>query len=86
VRVKLGLQNQALFDEARVRSALSEAFWIAAIYRDVDRPARDRIAGMTVEGRTTLELLDDYFSEKQIPEAERARLREYANRLVSVEP
>ncbi|MBM2809308.1 MAG: nuclease SbcCD, subunit [Chloroflexi bacterium] len=85
VRVKMSLQNQALFDESRVRAALSDAFWIAGINREVDRPIRDRIAGMTVEGRTSLELLDDYFAEKQIPETDRVRLREYATRLASAE-
>jgi hypothetical protein len=30
-----------------------------------------------------LELLDDYFAEKQVPADERERLREYAVRLVN---
>jgi exonuclease SbcD len=83
LRVRLTPQNQALFDESRVRAALTEAFWIAEIYRDVDRPVRSRFAGISVEGKEPLELLDGYFAEKQVPEDERARLREYANRLLT---
>ena len=80
--VRLTPQNQALFDENRVRAALADAFWIAEIYRDVDRPVRARLAGISVEGKEPLELLDGYFTEKQVPADERARLREYAHRLL----
>src|SRR5207253_3138464 len=83
VRVHLTPQNQALFDENRVRAALGDAFWIAEIYRDVDRPVRSRLAGISVEGKEPLELLDGYFTEKQVPEDERARLRDYAAHLLS---
>ena len=82
LRVRLTPQNQALFDENRVRAALNEAFWIAEIYRDVDRPVRSRLAGISVEGKEPLELLDAYFGEKQVPADERIRLREYAQRLL----
>ena len=82
VRVRLTPQNQALFDESRVRAALADAFWIAEIYRDVDRPVRSRLAGISVEGKEPLELLDGYFAEKQVPSDERVRLRDYARGLL----
>jgi DNA repair protein SbcD/Mre11 len=85
VRVQVSPQNQALFDEGRIRAALEGAFWIHQVVREVDRPARTRIAGLSVEGKTPLELLDDYFTEKQIPQDERIRLRSYAERLVEQE-
>jgi DNA repair protein SbcD/Mre11 len=83
VRVRLTPQNQALFDENQVRAALADAFWIAEIYRDVDRPVRSRLAGVSVEGKEPLELLDGYFAEKQVPAEERQRLHEYAHRLLN---
>ncbi len=82
LRVHLTPQNQALFDETRVRAALTDAFWIAEIYRDIDRPIRSRLAGISVEGKEPLELLDGYFAEKRVPADERARLRTYADRLL----
>ncbi len=82
VRARVSPQNQALFDETRIRRALADAFWIAEIRRDVDRPSRARFAGTSVEGKGPLELLDDYFAQKQIPADERIRLREYAQQLV----
>jgi exonuclease SbcD len=85
VRVQVSPQNQALFDESRIRAALEEAFWVTQVLREVDRPARSRIAGLTVEGKTPMMLLDDYFSEKQMPDDERTRLRQYAERLVQRE-
>jgi exonuclease SbcD len=82
VRARVSPQNQALFDETRIRRALGDAFWIAEIRRDVDRPTRARLAGMTVEGKGPLELLDDYFIQKQLPADQRERLRSYAVRLL----
>jgi exonuclease SbcD len=82
VMARVSPQNQALFDETRIRRALADAFWVQEIRREVDRPARARLAGMTVEGKTPLELLDDYFVQKQVPADERERLRGYAVRLL----
>lgn len=82
VRVRVSPQNAALFDEARTRRALADAFWVAEIRREVDRPARARLAGTTVEGKGPLELLEDYFVQKEIPADERERLRPYAVRLL----
>jgi exonuclease SbcD len=83
VRVQMSLQNQALFDLARIREALKDAFFVWEVYRNVDRPLRQRFAGVSVEEKQPLELLDDYFSERQVPSDERVRLRAYAERLVS---
>jgi hypothetical protein len=83
VRVKLSPQNEALFDEGRVRAALTGAFWVAEIYRNVERPQRTNVAGTSVEGKTPMQLLDDYFAAKQIPQDERERLRTYASRLMN---
>jgi DNA repair protein SbcD/Mre11 len=83
VRVKLSPQNEALFDESRVRTALAGAFWVSEIYRNVDRPQRTNVAGTSVEGKTPMQLLDDYFGAKQIPQDERERLRAYAARLMN---
>ena len=55
---------------------------MSEIYRGVDRPARVRVAGMTVEGKGPLELLDDYLSQKSVPQDTRERLRVYAARLL----
>jgi exonuclease SbcD len=82
VIARVSPQNQALFDEIRIRRALADAFWVQEIRREVDHPARARLAGMTVEGKTPLELLEDYFVQKQVPTDERARLRNYAVRLL----
>ncbi len=83
VRVRLSAHNEALLDESRIRVALTGAFWVAEVYRNVDRPERPNIAGRSVEGKSPMELLDDYFSAKQTPADERERLRAYAARLMS---
>jgi exonuclease SbcD len=83
VRVEMSLQNQATFDETRVRNALTDAFWVWEIYRNVERPARMRYAGVSVEEKSPLELLDDYFADRQVPDDERQRLRVYAERLMA---
>ncbi|MPZ15277.1 MAG: exonuclease subunit SbcD [Chloroflexi bacterium] len=78
VRVRVSDENRALFDEARVRQALADGFWIAEVRADVDRPARRRLAGIEVERKSPMELLEDYFTEREVPADERARLRQYA--------
>jgi exonuclease SbcD len=83
LRVEMSLQNQATFDETRVRNALADAFWVWEIYRNVERPARMRYAGVSVEEKSPLELLDDYFADRQVPDDERQRLRVYAERLMA---
>lgn len=85
VRIQLTPQNQALFDEPRIRAALADAFWVSEVYREVDRPLRARLAGASVEGKGPLQLLEDYFAAKQVPRDERQRLRTYAARLLSAE-
>jgi DNA repair protein SbcD/Mre11 len=82
VRVQVSPQNMALFNESRIREALEPAFWVAQVSREVQRTTRTRIAGLAVHEKGPLALLEDYFTEKELPPDERERLRSYAIRLV----
>jgi exonuclease SbcD len=83
VRARLSPQTEVLFDESRVRAALVGAFWVAEVSRNVERPERPKLAGRSVEGKSPMELLDDYFSARNTPEDERARLKKYASELMN---
>ena len=81
--VRIRPEQAPVLDEARVRRALAEAFFVAAIQRDVesDALARTRFTGDFVEQATPLEMLERYMVSKEIPE-DRARVMiDYARRI-----
>ena len=72
-------ESEARFNEATVREALRRAgvFYIAAIRREVEQPARARL-GTSPEGLTHEELLERYFISKEIPAPRRETLMDKA--------
>lgn len=83
VLVQLTEENLALFNEAEVRRALQEAdcFSVAAIYKDIEQPARMRLGG-SPEGLTPLELLERYLLSKEVSAERRERLLQTAEALI----
>lgn len=81
VRVLLQLtpESEARFNEAAIRDALrrASAFYVAAIRKEVEQPARARL-GASPEGLTHLELLERYLMSREIPLDRRAELLEAA--------
>lgn len=67
-------EKEPLLRDNEVRRALSSAFHVAAIVKEVERPARLRLGqDALVAELTPLEILERYFEVKQTP-PERARL------------
>ncbi len=81
VRVVLQLtpETQAKLNEQAVRSTLHAAgvFYIAAVKKDVDEPARMRL-GASPEGLTHAELLERYLKAKGVSAARREQLLQAA--------
>ena len=83
VRVTMPQEVEAQLRESEVRSALSEAHFVAPIVRDVTRERRTRLGTTTVEGLSPQEALRLYLETTKVP-AERARtLMEMAEQLIS---
>jgi DNA repair protein SbcD/Mre11 len=83
LRLKFSPESEAKFNEAAVREALRRAgaFYIAAIGKDIEQPARIRL-GKSPEGLTHMELLERFLVSKEIPQQRRAELLETALQII----
>jgi len=75
-------ETEAKFNENAVRDALrqGEAFYVAAVGKDVEQPARMRL-GTSPEGLTPTELLERYLQTKSVGTARREQLVSAAERI-----
>jgi DNA repair protein SbcD/Mre11 len=88
VRIHLALRpaQDALLRDADIRSALAGAHHVAAIVRDVEQPARRRLAiDHEPEQLTPIEALRLYLDQKGTAESERSILLQHAERLLERE-
>jgi hypothetical protein len=65
-----------------LKLALKDAYDVSAIQRDVVRPKRDRLGGVSVEALTPLQVLDRYFDTRKVDEARKKLLLEQAEELM----
>ena len=73
VIVKLRQEQEALLVEREITRALEDAYFVAALQRDVERTERQRLGAVSVEALTPAQLLERYLEVKEVPE-ERAKL------------
>ena len=73
VRLVLRLREdqETLLQEREIMRALQAAYYVAGLNKDIERPERQRLGGVSVETLSPQELLTRYFEVKGIP-AERA--------------
>lgn len=69
--------------EDDIRRALTDAYYIAAIVREVERTSRSRLGALTIEEMTPLDVLQAYLTVKNVPETRAQALLERARRLLS---
>lgn len=86
VLLKLSPESEARLNEPAVREALKRAgaFFVAAIRKEVEQPARARL-GANPEGLTPEELLERYLISQQTPPERRAELLEAAEPILNGE-
>jgi hypothetical protein len=65
-----------------IKLALKDAYDVSAIQRDVVRPKRDRLGGVSVEALTPLQVLDRYFDTRSVDETRKKLLLEQADELM----
>lgn len=65
-----------------IKLALKDAYDVSAIQRDVVRPPRGRLGGVSVEALTPLQVLDRYFDTRSVDEARKKLLLEQAEELM----
>lgn len=73
VRMVLRLREdqETLLQEREIMRALQSAYFVAGVNKDIERPERQRLGGVSVETLSPQELLARYFEVKGVP-AERA--------------
>ncbi|MGB9300458.1 MAG: exonuclease SbcCD subunit D [Anaerolineae bacterium] len=79
--VRTSAEKEPLLNEAEVFAALSSAFHVAALIKDVERPVRLRIGERNYEEMTTREILETYLKVKQVPRQRAQVLLRYAEQL-----
>ncbi len=83
VRIRLTAEQDAMIQERKIRAALSGAFTIAGIIKEIEWGVRSRLGAISVESMTPLELLDRYFDTRDVPEKEKQALLQDAQRVIS---
>jgi exonuclease SbcD len=79
--VRTSAEKEPLLNEAEVFGALSSAFHVAALIKDVERPVRLRIGERNYEEMTPREILETYLKVKQVPRQRAQVLLHYAEQL-----
>ncbi len=82
LQIVLDEAQEARLVDRDVKLALKDAYDVAAIQRDVQRQARDRLGGVSVEALTPVQMLDRYLDTRKVEEARKKLLLQYAEDLI----
>jgi exonuclease SbcD len=80
--IKVSASKEGLLQEGEIRRALKDAYFIAAIKKEVEREHRTRLESHFAESMTPLEALGLYFESKRTPKGRARVLLEYGERLI----
>jgi len=83
LRLRLRAEQDALIKDRKIKAALTNAFTIAGIIREIDWGVRSRLGAISVESMTPLELLERYLEISAVPEGEKQALMEDAKTIIS---
>lgn len=78
VVIKATEAQEMLLDEKPMRQALRRANYVASIVRDIDRPQRHRLGGISAEELTPKEALERYFDSRSTPPERKEQLLRHA--------
>jgi len=78
VIVQLQADQEGLIRDTDVRAALKEAYFVAGVSKEIERPYRQRLGGESPEGLTPAELLARYLESKDTPPERIEVLLDYA--------
>lgn len=82
LQIRVPPAKEALVQESEIRKALKEAYFIAAVNKEVEREHRSRLGSHGAEEITPLEALKLYLESKRVPAERRRLLLEYGERLI----
>lgn len=84
--LRLRSEQEPLLQERQLRAALQDAYYVAAIEKQVERLERTRLGNANVESLTPLQLLELYFEAKGVKQDRMARLLQAAKALMQEDP
>jgi exonuclease SbcD len=82
VIVKLRQEQEPQLLEREIKRALEDAYFVAALQRDIERADRQRLGGVSVESLTPLQLLERYLQVKGVPPERMKTLLRHAETLM----
>jgi exonuclease SbcD len=82
LQIKLSAAKESLLQENEIRKSLGEAYFIAAINKEVDREHRSRLESYSAEGLTPMQALKLYLESKKTPKDRTKVLIEYGEKLM----
>jgi exonuclease SbcD len=82
VVVKLRQEQESLLLEREIKQALENAYFVAALQKEVERSNRQRLGGVSVEALTPVELLGQYLEIKETPKARASLLLQHGETLI----
>ena len=82
LQIKVSAEKEALLQENEIKKALKEAYFIAAINKEVEREHRSRLGNYPAEGLTPLQALRLYLESKKTSKDRAQVLIEYGERLI----
>ena len=82
LQIKVSAAKEGLIQESEIRKALKEAYFVAAINKEVDREHRSRLSIYPAEGLTPLQALKLYLESKKTSKDRTQVLLEYGERLI----
>ena len=82
VQVRIPVEKEELVQESEIRRALKEAYFIAAITKDVEQEHRSRLGTYSAEALTPLDALKLYLDNKNTPKARVKLLLEYGEKMI----
>jgi exonuclease SbcD len=80
--VRLTAEQEPLLRDNEIFRALADAFHVAAVVKDVERPVRLRIGGRNYEEMTALQILETYLNTKELPRDRAEALLKHAQELL----
>jgi exonuclease SbcD len=82
VLIETTMEKEAELRERDIEHALAGAYYVGAIQKQVDRPARSRLGTESPESLNPLELLERYLEAKETPGERRAILLKHAEQIM----
>jgi exonuclease SbcD len=82
LQIKVLAEKEALLQENEIKKALKEAYFVAAVNKEVEREHRSRLGSYPAEGLTPLQALKLYLESKKTPKDRAQVLLEYGERLI----